>query len=148
MGDGKAVAGITHEYDIWDGTGPGGEYSALTGKTELRTKKGVEFSVISCADLVKQKARLAGMTPEKRAHGLDGGPALGRKKLAQDREDIACIEGLMKYDKAGPCDPKWVQTKVSAGEYDGWPTGGHQTKAIPSKNIGHQFIRSKSSPLP
>jgi len=146
---GEAVGGIAHEYDIWDGYGPGGEYEHLTGKTDITTPNGVEFSVISCKDLITQKSRLAGMTAEERAHGLEGGEALGRKKLAQDKADVECIEGLLKYDKVGPCDPTWVQKKISKGEYDGWPTGGHQTKAIPSQSLGHQVLhRAKSSPLP
>ena len=115
-------------------------FENLRNKVDLRTTKGVEFAVLSCADMIKQKQHLAGQDPEQRAHGLGKLKGttdclLGTKKLANDAADVKCIQRLMRLGKNGPCDPTWLQRKISNNDFTAWtgPTEDPVEQSAPSK---------------
>ena len=100
-------------------------FQHLREKVDLRTKKGVKFAVLSCAHMIKQKQHLAGQDPKHRAHGLGESKGttdqeLGNKKLANDAADVKCIQRLVRLGKNGPCDPTWLQQKISKYDFTEW----------------------------
>ena len=115
-------------------------FQHLREKVDLRTKKGVKFAVLSCAHMIKQKQHLAGQDPKHRAHGLGESKGttdqeLGNKKLANDAADVKCIQSLMRLGKNGPCDPTWLQRKISNNDFTEWtgPTEDPVEQSAPSK---------------